>query len=122
MITFNVGGQKITNQRTTFTQVSNSTFDTIVPPTKMMNLDNEGDVFIDYDPKLYQHLIKQLRKQSFRSISSLELLSKKEKIAFETMLIDLSIFVVATTTTISTSTTTNTTTKSTMPTSKSHKT
>ncbi len=27
LITFNVGVQKITNQRTTFTQVSNSTFD-----------------------------------------------------------------------------------------------
>ncbi len=120
VITFNVGGQKITNQRTTFTQVSNSTFDTIVPPTTKINFNNETHVFVDYDPKLYQHLIKQLRKESFRNISSLELLSKKEKMAFETMLTDLSIFVVVMTTTTSTSTTTTTTTRSTMTASKSH--
>jgi hypothetical protein len=92
VITFNVGGQKITNQRTTFTQVSSSTFDTIVPPTTKINFNNETHVFVDYDPKLFQHLIKQLRKKSYRNISSSEL-SKKEKIAFETMLIDFSIFV-----------------------------
>jgi hypothetical protein len=33
IITFYVGGQKITNQRTIFTKVSNSTFDTIIRPT-----------------------------------------------------------------------------------------
>jgi hypothetical protein len=66
IITFNVGGQNITNQRTTFTQVSNSTFDTIIPPTKMY----KNDVFIDYDPKLFQHLTNQLRKNLFKGISS----------------------------------------------------
>jgi hypothetical protein len=113
LITFNVGGQTITNQRTTLTQVSNSTFDTIIPPYKMINFNNENDVFVDYDPKLFQHLINQLRKESFKSISSFGLLSEKEKISFETMLIDFNIFVVATTTTTSTTTIISTTTTST---------
>jgi hypothetical protein len=91
VITFNVGGQMITNQRTTFTQVSNSTFDTIVPPTKMMNLNNESDVFVDYDPKLFQHLINQLRKNSFRNISYPELSSHEEKISFKKILSDFNI-------------------------------
>jgi len=93
VITFNVGGQTITNQRTTLTQVSNPTFDTIVSPSKMINFNNKNDVFVDYDPKLFQHLINQLRKESFKSISSFGLLSDKEKISFQTMLIDFNIFV-----------------------------
>jgi hypothetical protein len=84
VITFNVGGQKITSQRTTFTQVSNSTFDT------MMNFNNENDVFVDYDPELFQHLIDQLRKNSFKNINSFRLSLHEEK-SFKKMLNDLSI-------------------------------
>jgi hypothetical protein len=113
LITFNVGGQTITNQRTTLAQVSNFTFDTIIPPSKMINFNNPNDVFVDYDPKLFQHLINQLRKESFKSISSFGLSSEKEKISFQTMLIDFNIFVVATTTTTSTTITTRRTTTST---------
>jgi hypothetical protein len=58
-----------------------------------MKLNNESDVFVDCDPKLFQHLIDQLRKESFKSISSSELLSTREKISFEGMLIDLNVFV-----------------------------
>ncbi len=90
VITFNVGGQKITNQRTTFTQVSNSTFDTTIPPTKMMNLNNESDIFVDYHPKLFQHLVNQLRKGLFKNISYPELSLHGEKISFERMLNDFS--------------------------------
>jgi hypothetical protein len=91
VITFNVDGQKITNQRITFTQVSNSTFDTIIPLTKIINLNNESDVFVDYDPKLFRHLINQLRKRSFKNLSYPKLSLHKEKISFKKMLIDLSI-------------------------------
>jgi hypothetical protein len=123
VITFNVGGQKITNQRTTFTQVLNSTFDTIISPTKMMKLNNESDVFIDYDPKLFQHLINELRKNSFTNSSYLKLSSHEEKISFKQMLIDLNIFIVAISNTKSTSaiTMTTTITTSTVSISKSHK-
>jgi hypothetical protein len=122
VITFNVDGQTITNQRTTLAQVSNSTFDTIVPPSIMINFNNPNDVFVDYDPKLFQHLINQLRKESFKSISSFGLLSEKEKISFETMLSDFNIFVVTTTTTTSTTTTTRRTITTTKSKSKSRKT
>jgi hypothetical protein len=90
VITFNVGGQTITNQRTTLTQVSNSTFDTIVPPSKMINFNNQNDVFVDYDPKLFQHLINQLRKNSFKKMNFPELSLREEK-SFKKMLNDLSI-------------------------------
>jgi hypothetical protein len=62
-----------------------------------MNVNNQSDVFINYDPNLFQHLINQLRKQSFKSISSFKLSSNEEKTTFKTMLIDFSIFVVPTT-------------------------
>jgi hypothetical protein len=91
VITFNVTGQKITNQQTTFShQVSNSTFDTILPSIKTMHLNNENDVFVDYDPKLYQRLINQLRKNSFNKID-LSRLSLIEEKSFKRMLNDLSI-------------------------------
>jgi hypothetical protein len=90
VITFNVGGQKITSQRTTFNQISNSTFDTIVPPTIMMNLNDESDVFLDYDPKLFRHLINQLRKNSFKKINLFGLSLKEEK-SLKKLLNDLSI-------------------------------
>jgi hypothetical protein len=93
IITFNVGGKLITNRRTTFTKISNSTFDTsIVSSRQHTNFNNESDVFVDYDPKVFQHLTNQLRKKSFKTISYLELSSYDERIAFETMLIDLSIY------------------------------
>jgi hypothetical protein len=87
VITFNVGGQTITNQRTTFTQISNSTFDTIVSPSKIKYFNNQSDAFIDYDPKLFQHLINRLRKITYFQLSS-----KQEKISFKIMLKDFSIY------------------------------
>jgi hypothetical protein len=43
--------------------------ETIIAPPQQTNFNNESDVFIDYDPKIFQHLINQLRKESFRNIS-----------------------------------------------------
>ncbi len=81
----------MTTQRTTFTEVSNSTFDTIVPPSKMINFNNQNYVFIDYNPKLFQYLINQLRKNSFKNINSVGL-SVDEGKSFKKMLNDLSIY------------------------------
>jgi len=69
ILTFNVDGKMITSRRTTFTQVLNSTFDRIISSSQQTNFNNESDVFIDYDPKIFQHLINQLREESFRNIS-----------------------------------------------------
>jgi hypothetical protein len=97
IITFNIGGQMITNRRTKFTQISNSSFETIVSP-----LNNQSNVFLDYDPKLFQYLINQLREDSSRNIFHLKLSSDKERISFKNMLIDMSIFVKTSTTTTNT--------------------
>ena len=79
----------------------------------MINSNNESDVFVDYDPKLFQHLINQLREEAFKNISSSGLSSDKERNSFQTMLTDLNIFITITTTTTSTTTTTKTTTTTT---------
>ena len=92
IINFNVGGHFITNRRSTFSQVSNSTFDTIVSPSKTKTFDNKSDVFLDYNPKLFRHLINQLREESFKNKSYLIVSSNKEKIFFQKMLNDLNIF------------------------------
>ncbi len=91
IITFNVGGQIITNQRTTFNQVSNSSFDTIVSPSKIKNFNDKSDVFLDYNPKTFQHLINQLREESRKSISYSRLSTHEERVSFKRMLIDLNI-------------------------------
>ena len=91
LITFNVGGQIITNRRTTFTGISNSTSETIVSSSTTINFNNGNDAFIDYDPKIFRHLIDQLRSQSSTLISPLGLRSNEERISFQKMLIDLNI-------------------------------
>ena len=69
VITFNVDGQIITNRRTTLTAVSNSTSETIVTPSTIINLHDGSDAFVDYDPKIFRHLIDQLRSELFTNIS-----------------------------------------------------
>ena len=59
VITFNVGGQIITNRRTTLTAVSKSTSETIVPPSTTINSNNGSDAFVDYDTNVFRHLIDQ---------------------------------------------------------------
>ena len=92
VITFNVGGHITTNRRTTFAQVSNSTFDTIARPSGSMHSNDGSDVFVDYDPKLFRHLIDQLRKESFRNLTYPQSSSShEEKVSFKKMLEDLNI-------------------------------
>ena len=88
IITLNVGGQIITNRRTTLTAVSNSISETIVSPS---SFNNGTDVFLDYDPKIFQHLIDLLRSRLFTRISSSGLRSNEERNSFQKMLIDLNI-------------------------------
>ena len=92
IITFNIGGQIITNQRTTFTQVSNSSLDTLISSSQTTKLDNKSDVFVDSNPKFFQHLINQLRKKPSESLIYFNAPSYKEKISFKRMLNDLSIY------------------------------
>jgi hypothetical protein len=92
IITFNVGGHTHTNRQTTFIKVSNSTLSTVISSSNTKKLDNiDGDVFLDYDPKLFQHLVNQLRKQLSESICDLEVSSCQEKISYKRMLTDFGI-------------------------------
>lgn len=79
IINFNVNGQIITNQRETFSHLSNSIFN------------NQTDEFIDYHPKLFRHLIKQLRAKTLKNISSSNELSFQEKFFITKMLFNFKI-------------------------------
>jgi hypothetical protein len=85
ILSFNVGGQSITNKRTIFNQISNSTLENIVSSS------NKNHVFLDYHPKLFQYLVKQLREELSTDTSSLEALSYEERFLFKNMLNDLGI-------------------------------
>ena len=83
VITFNVDGQVMTTQRKTFTNTYNSTLNTTVSSSQSITFNNKSDIFVDYHPKLFQHLINKLREKSFNNSnnkSSLKPLSEKEKI------------------------------------------
>ena len=72
VIIFNVGGQIITNQRTTFTQVSKLDF-----RYYCFTIENKHPSIIKlmyllmYDPKLFQHLINSITKRIISRISLL---------------------------------------------------
>jgi hypothetical protein len=92
IITFNVGGHTHSNRQTTFIKESNSTLNTIISHSNTKKLDNiDSDVFLDYDPKLFQHLVNQLRKQSSGNICDLEIPSNEQKISYKRMLFDFGI-------------------------------
>jgi hypothetical protein len=65
IISYNVGGHIITNQQKTFTQVLSSNI------TK--------NLFVDSDPKVFQHLINQLREEPSKDISHVEVPSNEDK-------------------------------------------
>ena len=58
VITLNVGGQTITNRRQTLAEVSNSTFDTIVLPSARLQLNDQNDAFVDYDPSITSAILQ----------------------------------------------------------------
>lgn len=89
LITFDVGGQSITNRRTTLTAASKLDFDSMVSSPTTINFNNPNDMFLDYDPKLFRHLIDQLRGELYTNISYLGSTSIAEKLSFNRMLIDL---------------------------------
>ena len=91
VLTFNVGGQTMTSRRTTLTAVSNSTYDTIVSSSTMINLNSKIDPFLDHDPNVFRCLIYQLRAKSFTNIFHPVSSSCNEGISFRNLLADLSI-------------------------------
>ncbi len=92
IVSFNVGGQIITNRQTIFTQISNSTLDQIVSSSNTTKFDSiNSDVFLDYDPKLFRHLISQLREDLSKKICHWKLPAYIEEIFYKKMVVDFDI-------------------------------
>jgi hypothetical protein len=90
-VTFNVGGHLVTNRHKTLTQLSNIEFNTSISSVNPPNFDNISTVFLDYNPKLFQHLISHLREESTKSRCFLKAPSYTDNEAFKKMLSDLGV-------------------------------
>ena len=64
LITFNVGGRIMTNQLKTSTQVSDSNH----LSCNITKAYKTNDLFVDKNPKLFQHLVNKLREKSTKDI------------------------------------------------------
>jgi hypothetical protein len=89
VIILNVGDEIVRTRRKTLLRVPNSKLATIISSSKQINTDNNGYLFLDYDPKLFRHLLDQLRKTQATNVFYFDAPSQKEKDAFDAMLIDL---------------------------------
>ena len=93
MITLNVGGQTIINRLTTFRELSDSAlYSTISSSLNITKfVPDKSDLFVDYNPKVFQHLIDQLREESFKSVCPFDPSLQKENIFYKNMLADFGI-------------------------------
>ncbi|CAF4214695.1 unnamed protein product, partial [Adineta steineri] len=89
IISLNVGGEKIVTLRKTLTSVPNSKLARLISSTKGTKYDQLGQPFLDYNPKLFQHLLDQLRQGKNLKNKDLNLLSNENQDAFQAMLSDL---------------------------------
>jgi hypothetical protein len=64
IIALNVGGEQMITRRTTLARISQSNSTDMVLYFETNNKDNNGSVFIDHDPKLFRHLLQQLREET----------------------------------------------------------
>ncbi|CAF1074012.1 unnamed protein product [Adineta steineri] len=102
IISLNVGGEKIVTLRKTLTSVPNSKLAQLISSTKGTKYDQLGQPFLDYNPKLFQHLLDQLRQGK-----NLTAPSGEDKNAYESMLTDLGLKNNVSSTITTTTTTTN---------------
>ncbi len=61
IFTFNVGDEIIATKRKTLKRVPNSKLSTLLTMNKPADMDANGKPFLDYDPKLFRHLLSQLQ-------------------------------------------------------------
>src|ERR1700722_17887156 len=87
VVALNVGGQIVSTRRKTLNQISNSKLATIVSLSKATN-ENQH---IDYDPKLFRHLLSQLREKKKANILYFDAPSNEDRNAFNAMLIDFNL-------------------------------
>ncbi|CAF1151753.1 unnamed protein product [Adineta steineri] len=103
IISLNVGGERIVTLRKTLTSVPNSELARLISSSNETKYDHLGQPFLDYNPKLFQHLLDQLRQGK-----NLTAPSNEDKNAYESMLTGLGLknnissTIATTTTTITT--------------------
>jgi len=64
VLSLNIGGKKITIKRSTLTQVKGSLLETMFSSShweEKLDRDKEGNIFLDFDPKLFGKIIDYLR-------------------------------------------------------------
>jgi hypothetical protein len=88
LIALNVGGEKIVTLRKTLNGVPHSILARLAS-SKKMNRDRLGRPFLDYNPKLFLHLLDQLREGKKVDNRNLVIPSDENKKAYVAMLTGL---------------------------------
>ncbi|CAF1548353.1 unnamed protein product [Adineta ricciae] len=86
IFTFNVGDEIFATRRRTLNRVPNSKLSKFLLTNKPSDLDQHGKPFLDYDPKLFRHLLSQIQ---VGQVANFEAPSIESKIAFDAMLHNL---------------------------------
>jgi hypothetical protein len=86
IFTFNVGDETIATKRKTLNRVPNSKLSTLLSMNKPSDMDPSGKPFLDYDPKLFRHLLSQLQAGQ---TTGFEAPSTESQAAFNAMLNNL---------------------------------
>lgn len=88
IFTFNVGDEIIATKRKTLKRVPNSKLSTLLTMNKPSDMDPSGKPFLDYDPKLFRHLLTQLQGGQ---TTNFEAPSEAARTAFNAMLKNLAL-------------------------------
>jgi hypothetical protein len=86
IIALNVGGEQMITRQNTLTRVPQSKLAAIILRSKVNNKDANGNLFLDHDPKLFRHLLDQLRQQKQATIHYFDAPSNEKKESFNSML------------------------------------
>src|ERR1700722_12155448 len=87
VVALNVGGQIVSIRQKTLNQISNLKLSAIVSSPKATN----ENPHINYDPKLFRHLLSQLREKQKANILYFDAPSNEDRNAFNAMLSDFNL-------------------------------
>jgi hypothetical protein len=90
VITLDVGGEIVTTRPKTLSSIPNFKLVPAVSSSNKTSTDANGHLFLDYAPKLFRHLLGQLREGKTNT-SGFNAPSNEEKDAFNVMLSDLNL-------------------------------
>ena len=89
IITLNVGGDIFVTRRRVLTRMSNSRLAIIVSSYETIDTDANGCVFLDYDARLFRHLLSQLRSSTCEKHCTFHAPTPVDAEAFNAMVNDL---------------------------------